>query len=449
MYTISLFFYSFGVGGEYPMTSTRAMEGHRKGQSISDRLHRGRNVLLAFTMQGWGQLANQGLLIICLLMFHGGGDPPYGETSSQWTFRISFAFVGIVTLYLVYHRIYRLEFADAHLRISKRNASVTGYDVKSLGLVLTHYWHRLVGTAGGWFCNDFFFYGNKIFQSVFIKIIDPGSTVLSGWNWNLLNVGCSLVGYYLAAILVDHRFYGRVRMQAVGFLAIFILFIISAALFPQLEKPGRPVKVFQFMYFFSSFWSQFGPNGTTFLVAAEVYPAPVRATAHGFSAACGKLGALLPAIVYNYVGNQTKFWIVSWFGLVGWLVTVLFVADTTGLDLREQERYWLCVREGRPQDYHGIAIHKRHLSLWETWVLRRHKYYDPGLDKQTKIMEMRTKYEALLLQDKLGNEEDLVELEDSLSSNASRYFRWEKMISTPELTKIRSQEKMEVLSGEI
>ena len=127
-------------------------------------------------------------------------------------------------------------------------------------------------------------------------------------------------------------------MQAIGFLAIFIIFIISAAKYDELTKPGAPVKVFQFLYFFSSFWSQFGPNGTTFLLAAELYPAPVRATAHGFSAACGKLGALVPAVVYNYTGNQTKFWIVTWFGLIGFALTVLFVADTTGLDLREQER---------------------------------------------------------------------------------------------------------------
>src|ERR1700685_1353069 len=126
----------------------------------------------------------------------------------------------------------------------------------------------------------------------------------------------------MAALLIDHKFYGRRRMQAIGFLADFILFIIPATLFTSLSQPGTPIKVFQFVYFFSSFWNQFGPNTTTFLLAAEVYPAPIRSTAHGVSAACGKLGALVPAVVYNYVGNQTKFWIVCWFGLVGWILTV-------------------------------------------------------------------------------------------------------------------------------
>ena len=45
----------------------------------------------------------------------------------------------------------------------------------------------------------------------------------------------------------------------------------------------------------------------TFLLAAENYPAPIRSTAHGFSAAIGKLGALAPTILYNYIDNQNKF----------------------------------------------------------------------------------------------------------------------------------------------
>ena len=448
MYAFSLMFYSTGVGGEYPMTSTRAMEGHHGHEAqVKDRMHRGRNVLLAFTMQGWGQFANQGLLILSLLIFHGGGNPPYGEVSAQWTFRVSFVFVAIVTLYLIYHRVYKLEFANAHLKLSKKMNNVTGYDVKSFQLVLTHYWHRLLGTAGSWFCNDFFFYGSRIFSSVFIKIIDPSSTVISGWNWNLLNVGCSLVGYYLAAILVDHRFYGRLRMQAIGFLAIFVIFVVSAAKFDELQKPGTPVKVFQFLYFFAAFWSQFGPNGTTFLLAAEVYPAPVRATAHGFSAACGKLGALVPAVVYNYVSNITKFWIVTWFGLAGFLLTVLFVADTTGLDLREQERYWTMVRQGHEHEYHGIAVHPRHLSMYERIVLHRDRNYDAELDRQQKINELRKRYEDSLASDE-EEDAEIKHTEGSLPEKVTRYFQMEREMGlSPNQSKLNLQSEKVVEVG--
>lgn len=53
------------------------------------------------------------------------------------------------------------------------------------------------------------------------------------------------------------------------------------------------------------------PNAVTFIVATEVYPTPIRATAHGFSATCGKLGALTAVVVYNYIDTQKKFYVVS------------------------------------------------------------------------------------------------------------------------------------------
>jgi hypothetical protein len=210
----------------------------------------------------------------------------------------------------------------------------------------------VLDTAGTWFCNDFFFYGNKIFAGVFIGVITGGkSTLMVSWLYNLLNIGVSLVGYYMAAILMDHKMYGRKWRQANAFAADFILFIIAAILYNDLTEEGAGIQWFQFIYFFSSFWNQFGPNSTTFLLAAEVFPASIRGTAHGVSAAVGKLGALAPAILYHYIDNHTKFWVVTWFGLAGWIMTLVLVPDTTGLDLREQERYWQYVMEGRRKDY--------------------------------------------------------------------------------------------------
>jgi hypothetical protein len=86
---------------------------------------------------------------------------------------------------------------------------------------------------------------------------------------------------------------------------------------------------------------------------------------------------------------------VAWFGLAGVILTEIFLPDTTGLDLREQERYWHYVIEGRQSEYHGVAIHPRHLSLWERYVQKRDRYYDPALDRQAKIAELKATWEAL------------------------------------------------------
>ncbi|EER45633.1 Pi-transporter A-1 [Histoplasma capsulatum H143] len=217
---------------------------------------------------------------------------------------------------------------------------------------------------------------------------------MPGWLYNMINVCVSLMGYYMAAFFIDNKLYGRKWMQQIGFLMDFIFFVIPAFNFKYYTSPEH-IHAFQAMYFLSSFFNQFGPNAVTFLVAAEVFPTPIRATAHGFAAAVGKLGALLAAILYNYIDTQTKFYVVPWFGLAGMVLTWLFLPDTTGLDLKEQERRWYFLRSGRESEYHGPAVHPKHLSLWER-IRGAGKYYDPELDYKRKVDEMRGDWEALV-----------------------------------------------------
>ncbi|KAL8755112.1 MAG: hypothetical protein Q9199_003873 [Rusavskia elegans] len=428
-YVWSLFFYGIGVGGEYPMTATSGMEnavGSGKVSTKEDRLHRGRKVTSAFLMQGWGQFFNQVILILLLLIFHhGSGNPPYSHVAVQWTYRVSFAIPAVGTLWLVYYRTFKMKSASKQLAAAKKKSKVTGYDTDSLKLTFTYFGPRMIATAGAWFANDVFFYGNKLFQSEFISVILPDDdSIMPGWLYNLINVGVSLVGYYLASFLIDNKLYGRKRMQMIGFFMDFILFVIPAFNFEHYTSIEH-VKEFQAMYFLSSFFNQFGPNAVTFLVAAEVYPTPIRATAHGVSAATGKLGALLASVLYNYIDTQTKFYVVPWFGLMGMLVTVLFLPDTTGLDLKEQERRWQCIRAGRESDYHGIAVHPRHLSWWERWR-GVGRYYDADADYKQKIEEMRADWEASEARkadEKAGAWDEDAEHDDSVwSSDVSTFF---------------------------
>ncbi|KAK4055359.1 hypothetical protein OIO90_003197 [Microbotryomycetes sp. JL221] len=444
-YTVSLFIYGVGVGGEYPMTSTRALESQigPKG-SRNDRMHRGRNVVLAFLMQGWGQVFNQAVLMICMVIFHDGPnrtEPPYTEKVAQLTYRVSFAVIAVLHAWLAYRRYYHIHDANMDLDKAKKRQNTSGYDLISLRLLCGHYWHRLLATAGGWFATDFFFYGNKIFSGVFIGVIKPGASVFVTWEYNLLNTGVSLVGYYLAAACIDLPWYGRRRMQQIGFAILFLLFLFPAIWFDQLQQAGANIKWFQFMYYLSSFFTQFGPNCTTFLVAAEVYPASIRATAHGFSAAMGKLGALAPTVLYNYIDNHTKFWVVPWFGLLGAVLTAVFLPDTTGLDLREQERYWLCVRQGRADAYHGVAIHPRHLSWYERTVLKRHLNYDPKQDRLDKIDELRVLYESHLI----AKADETGEYDDPdhafISEDVARFFDMERRQGKFEEKKVEQKQK--------
>jgi hypothetical protein len=212
-------------------------------------------------------------------------------------------------------------------------------------------------------------------------------------------------------------------MMTLGFLMDFIFFIIPAFNLEYYTSPAH-IKEFQTMYFLSSFFNQFGPNSVTFLTAAEVYPTAVRATAHGFSAAMGKLGALTAAVLYNYIDTQTKFYVVPWFGLAGVVLTVVFLPDTTGLDLKEQERRWAFIRAGREKDYHGVAVHPKHLSLWERmWGLG--KAYDAELDYKQRVEEMREEWEAMMQRkyDEKAGQLDLDDIyDDEWHDDAQQYF---------------------------
>ncbi|KAJ6032117.1 hypothetical protein N7540_002849 [Penicillium herquei] len=429
-YAWSLFFYSVGVGGEYPMTATSGMEnavGSGKISTKEDRLHRGRKVTSAFLMQGWGQLFNQLLLIICLLIFHhGSGNPPYSEVATQWTYRISFAIPAVGTLWLVYFRAYHMKAASKQLTAAKKKASVTGYDVDSLALTFKYFGPRLIATAGGWFCNDMFFYGNKLFQSEFISVISPSTdSVMPTWLWSLVNIGVSLVGYYFASFFIDNKLYGRKKMQILGFIMCFILYAIPGFKYAYYTDSAH-IKAFQAMYFLGSFFNQFGPNSVTFLVAAEVYPTPIRATAHGLSAAAGKSGALLAAVLYNYISNQTKFLVLPWFGLAGAILTFFFLPDTTGLDLKEQERRWQYIRRGEEKEYHGPAVHPKHLSLYERLVLHLDRNYDAEKDYQHKVEEYRVEWESAMaakFTEKDQGEESFEDTDDSLlEGHVHTYF---------------------------
>ena len=61
-------------------------------------------------------------------------------------------------------------------------------------------------------------------------------------------IGVALIGYYLAAAVVDHRYIGRLRLQLLGFAFVGALFYVSAIWYHPLTKPGG-VHVFQFVSF--------------------------------------------------------------------------------------------------------------------------------------------------------------------------------------------------------
>jgi nitrate/nitrite transporter NarK len=88
------------------------------------------------------------------------------------------------------------------------------------------------------------------------------------------------------------------------------------------------------LYGATFFYSNYGPNTTTFLLPSLTFSQPCRSTLNGVCAACGKLGALMGTMIFGAVSDGTV--VLLWcagLSLVGWCMTYTCVV----VDSSEEE----------------------------------------------------------------------------------------------------------------
>jgi MFS family permease len=175
------------------------------------------------------------------------------------------------------------------------------------------------------------------------------------------------MGYYSAAAIVDDPDVGRLALQMTGFVITGTLFLLCGALNDQLSSTWLVV-----MYFLASFFGQCGPNCTTYLIPAEVFPTAMRTVCHGISAASGKVGAIVASVLFHYLNVRDLFLLSACASFAAALVTFLTIPETTTLNLDEIDRQWAHIVSGKESRYEGPAIDPRHLSFYErnhNWLL--------------------------------------------------------------------------------
>ena len=151
----------------------------------------------------------------------------------------------------------------------------------------------LAGTAGTWFLLDYAYYGNTISTPQILGLISPNASTMTKIALQLaIFVVAAVPGYALAIARMDRI--GHRRLQLAGFAMMALCFLIIAAV------PGMTTMVVPFLlvYGVSYFFTEFGPNTTTFVLPSEIYPVAMRATGHGISAGIGKLGAFIGVFLF-------------------------------------------------------------------------------------------------------------------------------------------------------
>ena len=167
---------------------------------------------------------------------------------------------------------------------------------KNYSLLSHKFLVRLLGTAGAWFLMDIAFYGNSVSSPLILKLVQPKGSLLSHTLIALaIFAVAALPGYWLAVFMLDRL--GRRKIQWQGFLAMALAFAAIWAI------PGVSTAVVPFLvlYALSYFFVEFGPNMTTFVLPAEIFPTKIRGTADGISAGAGKLGAFVGALMVPHM----------------------------------------------------------------------------------------------------------------------------------------------------
>jgi MFS family permease len=309
-----------GIGGDYPVSATIMSE-------FSGKCSRGLLVSLVFSMQAAGLIVGP-LLSAALLATN---------LSQDLVWRILLAF-GVVPALAVFQMRRKLRETPAftqakeEAKAKQQKASfIGGYRDLTSSQVLRL---RLFGASAAWFLMDFAYYGNTVSSPLVLTAITPHQSLMRHTLLQLLVFICAAVpGYFVAAATMDK--FGRKAIQTVGF-AVMALTFGAIGLVPGIAGMVVP---FLILYGLSYFFTEFGPNATTFIYPAEIFPVQMRTTAHGVAAAAGKVGGfigvfLFPILMHNYALAGAEL-AAAGVSVLGVFVTIFCLPEPMGKSLEE------------------------------------------------------------------------------------------------------------------
>ncbi len=328
----------FGIGGDYPASATIASE-------YAPTKTRGKSVALVFSMQGFGIATS---VIVGLLA--AGYLPP------DLAWRVVAGIGAIPPSLVVYFRRHVPETPRYSLLVkgdvneaSKGLKLVTGSEAEVRPAVaekisflefISMFGALLIGTTLPWTFMDMALYGTSVFSGTISQALVPFHTAVG----KVLGAGVPLLigvpGYFIAATLVDKV--GRKALQIAGFLIAAAVYAPMTLYFYGLMHVSSYLIYAAFGLSLTAL--NLGPNTTTFILPAEVYPVRYRSTGHGISAAAGKVGAAITTLLFPILKSTPSlglgfiFLILVVASLAGIGITAAFIPETKGKVLEEISR---------------------------------------------------------------------------------------------------------------
>ncbi|KAJ3134518.1 phosphate transporter [Irineochytrium annulatum] len=375
------FFLGIGIGGDYPMSAIITSE-------FANVRYRGMMLAAVFAMQGIGILVGGVVFVSTLTYMKPYIDADFMNLDYVW--RIALGAGVIPGLLAIYFRLtipetprYTVDVIGdtdkAERDVEKVLAMNEVRDVTSNwgqeGVAATKVvvknndakdffqyfgkWSNakvLFGTAYTWFVLDVAFYGISLNNSVILNMINfngpakvasakgPATPPHDIWDsfyqiaiGNIIIACCGQVpGYWFTVALVEKL--GRKPIAYIGWVVLTIILAVLAATWnTTTNSTNLSNTTFITLFTIAQFFFQFGPNSTTFIVPGEVFPTRWRSTCHGFSAACGKAGAILgiQAVGPYFTSNAQIVLIVFAVGCASGGFVNILIPETKGKTLEE------------------------------------------------------------------------------------------------------------------
>ncbi|XP_058724497.1 probable inorganic phosphate transporter 1-8 [Vicia villosa] len=374
------FFLGLGIGGDYPLSSTIMSE-------FANKKTRGSFIAAVFSMQGFGILASATVTMVVCSIFRRGSKPESAydvpaEADVAWRLILM---IGSIPAALTYYwRMMMPETArytalveqnvlqaakdmekvlDVSMsQIAEEDSSPPSTNAASYPLLSREFLRRhgrdLFACSANWFLLDIVFYSQVLFQGeIYKRYLKPNDehdvyqeAFYLARIQAILAVCSTIPGYFFTVYFIDRV--GRVKIQMMGFFFMAVsFFAIGVPYYSHWTSPdNHDNKGFMVLYGLAFFFANFGPNTTTFIVPAELFPARFRSTCHGISGAVGKVGAIIGSVGFLWAshnkeeegypkgfGMKASLIILGVVCIVGMFVTYFFTKETMGRSLEENE----------------------------------------------------------------------------------------------------------------
>eukprot|EP00927_Polykrikos_kofoidii_P042891 TRINITY_DN36946_c0_g1_i1.p1 TRINITY_DN36946_c0_g1~~TRINITY_DN36946_c0_g1_i1.p1 ORF type:complete len:463 (-),score=51.36 TRINITY_DN36946_c0_g1_i1:86-1318(-) len=247
--------------------------------------------------------------VVSIVLLAGIHPSPPQEWAPQVQFRLLLA-LGAVPASFAYFSLPSEPSHDVQAQLTlqqseERGASGLRVALQNDPLTKKH----LIGTTLTWFFFDIAFYGNAVFTPIIAKkICMTGRKLESGCEQSLLDTAmqsliissCSIPACFISVKLV-----GRTGVKAQTVLGLAIVAVLSAAMGIACSVDSENETLIFPLFCALTFSLGAGPCVGTYVMPTFCFPSHIRATCHGVSAAGGKIGALVGALIFPIVSKST------------------------------------------------------------------------------------------------------------------------------------------------